>query len=86
MGWERNIAAKKASKKEVERTVVFAVPSHPQPSRLDRGKAESNSLAQCRSIDVRNTILVADATIGKVEALTRDVAIRVRRVVRVEPG
>lgn len=62
MGKEKKYGGEIGIKKE-GRTVIFAVPSHPQPSRLDRGKAEADGLAQCRSIDVRYTVLVAHATI-----------------------
>lgn len=68
------------------RTVIFAVPSDTQTSRLDSRKTQSDGLSQRGGVDMRNVVLLADAAVGHVEALARDVAIGEGRIVRSEPG
>ena len=65
--------------------MVFAVPSDPQPSRFYRGKAQSNRLAQCCGVDVRNSVLVTDSTVGEVETLSWNVPVWIGSVVGGEP-
>jgi hypothetical protein len=66
-------------------TVVFAISSHTQAPRLDRGKAKPDGLAEGGGVDVRNSILIAYPTVREVKALTWNVAIRVGSVVSCQP-
>lgn len=68
-----------------DRTVIFAIPSHTQAPRFDRGKAEPDGLAQGGSVDVRDSILIANPSVRKIQSLTRDIAIRVGCVVGRQP-
>lgn len=76
---------KKRCADRIKLTVILAVASYTQAASLDRGKAEANGLAQRRSVDVGDTVLVAYATVRKVEALARHVTVGIRRVVGVKP-
>lgn len=66
--------------------MIFAVPSDPESPRLDRWKAQADCLSQRGSVHVRDSIMVADTAIGRIESLARDISVRVRGVVCVEPG
>ena len=66
--------------------MVFGVSPYAQTARLDGGKAVPDGLAQGGRVDVRDAILLADAAVGKVEALAGDVSVGVGRVVAGEPG
>ena len=70
---------------EQGRTMVLAVPSYAQPSRFDSGEAKSDGLAQRRSVDVRDPILVAYTPVREVEALPGDVPVGVRGVIGRQP-
>lgn len=65
--------------------MIFAIASHTQAPRFDRGKAEPDGLAQCGSVDVRDAILIANPSVRKIQSLTRDIAIRVGCVVGRQP-
>jgi len=49
-----------------DRTVIFAIASHTQAPRFDRGKAEPDGLAQRGSVDVRDAILIANPPVRKI--------------------
>lgn len=66
-------------------TVILAVSPDPETSCFDCGETEPDGLTQGGGVDVRNTVLVADTTIGKVESLAGDVSVGVRSVVGGEP-
>ena len=66
--------------------MILAVPAHTQPSGFDSGEAEPDRLAQCRGVDVRNPVLVADPPVRKVQALPRHVPVGVGRVVCGKPA
>lgn len=66
-------------------TVVFTVPAHPQTPSLDGGEAETDCLAQSRSINMGDAILVAHTAIRKIETLTRNIAIWVGSIVGTKP-
>lgn len=66
--------------------MIFAIPSNTQAASFNRRKAKADSLAQGSRVYVRNAILVTHSAIREVEALARNIAIRVRRIVCSEPG
>ena len=68
-----------------EHTVIFAIASHTQAPRFDRGKAEPDGLAQGGSVDVRDSILIANPSVREIQSLTRDIAIRVGCVIGRQP-
>ena len=68
-----------------ERTVIFAIASHTQAACFDRGKAESDGLAQGGGVDVRDPILIANSSVRKIQSLTRNISIRVRCIVGGQP-
>ena len=68
-----------------ELTVIFAVPPDPKTPGFDCRETEPDGLSQGGGVYVRNTVLVADTTIRKVESLAGDVAVGVRSVVGGEP-
>ena len=65
--------------------MILAVPPNSETASFDGGEAEPDGLAQGGRIDVRNAILVTDPAVGHVKPLTRYVAVRIRRIVGVEP-
>jgi hypothetical protein len=68
-----------------ERTMIFAIASHTQAPRFDRGKAEPDGLAQGGSVDVRDPILIANPSVREIQSLTRNVAIRVGCIIGGQP-
>lgn len=66
--------------------MIFAVPAHTQPPRLDRGETESDRFSKRGRVDVRDPILIADPPVRKIKALPRNIAIGVRRIVRRQPA
>ena len=65
--------------------MIFAVASHTQSSRFDRGKTEPDGLAQGGSVDVRDPILIANSSVREIQSLTGNITIRVRSVVGRQP-
>ena len=65
--------------------MIFAIASHTQAPRFDRGKAEPDGLTQGGSVDVRDPILIANSSVREIQSLTGDIAIRVRGVVGRQP-
>lgn len=47
-------------------TMIFTVPPHSEAPCFDGRETQTNSLAQGGRVDVRNTVLVTDSTVGKV--------------------
>ena len=62
-------------------TMIFAVTPYAQTSSFDSRKAKAYGLAQCRSIDMGDPVLVTDSPIRKVETLTGNISVRVRGIV-----
>jgi len=65
--------------------VVLAIPSDAQTPCLDSGEAETNGFSKRGSVNMRNSILIADPSIREIEALARNIPIRVWGIVRREP-
>ena len=63
--------------------MIFAVPADAQTARLNRGKAQSNRLAQCCGVDVRDPILITHTPVREVQPLTRDISVWIRGIIRV---
>jgi hypothetical protein len=68
-----------------ERTMIFAIASHTQAPRFDRGKAEPDGLAQGGSVDVRDPILIANSSVREIQSLAGNIAIRVGSIVGRQP-
>ena len=68
---------------EIDRdfTVIFAISSDAQSSSLDSWKAKPNSLAKGCGIDVWDTILVTNSSIGEIKSLPRNIAVGIWCVV-----
>ena len=64
-------------------TVIFTVPADAQTARLNRGKAQSNRLAQCSGVDVRDPILITHTPVGEVQPLAGDISVWIRSIIRV---
>ena len=65
--------------------MVLAVSPNPKAPCFDCRETESDGLPKRGSVNVRNTVLITDLTIRKVEPLPGDVSVRVRSVVGGEP-
>jgi hypothetical protein len=80
-----NVSANCRAQDTEKFTMVFAIASHAEAPRFDRREAQSDGLAECRGVYVGNAVLVADPTIGEVEALAGHITIGVRCVISREP-
>ena len=65
--------------------MVFTVPPDPKAPGFDCRETKPDGLAQRGSVYVRDTILVADTAVRKVQALAGHVAVGVGSVVGGEP-
>lgn len=65
--------------------MIFAVPSYTQAPCFDRGKAEPDGLAQRGGVDVRDSILITNSPVRKIQSLTGDISIRIRGIVGRQP-
>jgi hypothetical protein len=65
--------------------MIFAISTNTKAPGFDSRKTESDSLAQCGCINMRNSVLIAHPAVGKVQALSRYVPIRVRRIICCQP-
>lgn len=63
------------------RTMIFAISANSQTAGLDVWEAKPDGFAERSRVYMRNTILVTDTTIGKIETLAGDVAIRVWSII-----
>jgi len=66
-------------------TVVFRVSANAQTAGLDIREAKTDGLAKGGSIHVWDPIMIAYAAVRIIEALTGNIALAVRGIVRVEP-
>lgn len=69
----------------IKHTMIFTVPSDAQASSLDCRETQSDGFPKGCGVDVRDPILIADTSVGEVETLTRDIAIRIGCIVCGEP-
>ena len=65
--------------------MIFAIASNAQASSFDCGKTQPNGLSQSCSVNMRNSVLVADPSIRKIEPLSRDIPVRIGCIVGSEP-
>lgn len=61
--------------------MVFAIPANTQTPCFDSGEAESDGLAEGRSINMRDLVLVTNPAVRKIKALAWYIAVRVRSIV-----
>ena len=66
--------------------MVFAIAANTETARLDRGEAQTDGLAEGSSVDMRNSVHIADVPVRVVETLSGDVPIRVLGIVGGEPA
>ena len=66
-------------------TVIFAVPPDPKTPGFDCRETEPDGLPKRGSVNVGDTVLVADTAVGEVEPLAGHVSVGVRSVVGSEP-
>ena len=66
-------------------TMILAVSSDAETACFDSGKTQTDGFTESRGVDVRNSVLVTDPTVGKVEPLARDVAVWIRGIVGSKP-
>src|SRR5216684_6061967 len=65
--------------------MVFAVPSYTQAPCFDRGKTEPDGFAQGGSVDVRDSILIANSPVREIQPLTGHISIGIRGIVSRQP-
>lgn len=65
--------------------MIFTIPSDTQASSFNSRETKANGLAQRSSINMRNAVLVADPAVGKVKALSWDIAIRIWSIICSQP-
>jgi hypothetical protein len=65
--------------------VILAIASNTQSSRFNGGEAETNRLSERSGINVRNPVLITNATVRKIETLSRNISIGVGCIIGVEP-
>ena len=66
--------------------MIFTVPPHTKTPGFDCRETEPDGLPKRGSVNVGDTVLVADAAVGEVEPLAGDVSVGVRSVVGGEPA
>jgi hypothetical protein len=66
-------------------TMIFAIPSNAQAPSFDCGKTEPNGFSQSCSVNMRNSVLVADPSIREIEPLPRDIPVGIGCIVGGEP-
>jgi hypothetical protein len=65
--------------------MVFAIPSYTQATCFDRGKTEPDGFAQGGSVDVRDSILIANSPVREIQPLTGHISIGIRGIVSRQP-
>lgn len=65
--------------------MIFAIPSNAQAPSFNSRETKSDGLAQSRSVNVWDAVLVADPSIRKIESLPWHVSIRIWGIVCCEP-